>query len=150
MHFAYEHFSGATNQLPIWLTTFAGVKSELTLSCYTDQFRKWSLFNEIVTYIQRLWISHMNTFQETQIHCLLRWWLAQMNTIQWQDSLQQSSVLCVEECQKGSIIYDEDWRLANKLSVVVCCFTTQSVDNRFENSQQLLQNQLRIDQKQTW
>ena len=73
-----------------------------------------------------------------------------MNTIQWQDSLQQSSVLWVEECQKGSIIYDEDRRLGNKLGVVVSCFTTQSVDNRFENSQQLLQNQLRIDQKQTW
>ena len=66
----------------------------------------------------------MNTFQVTQINCLLRWWLAQVNAVQWQDSLQESSVLWVEEYQKESIIYVEDWRSANKLSVIVCCFFT--------------------------
>ena len=92
----------------------------------------------------------MNTFQVTQINGLLRWWLAQVNTVQWQDSLQKSRVLWVEECQKESIIYVEDWRSANKLSVIVWCFTTQSVDNRFEISQQLLPNLFKINQKQTW
>ena len=90
----------------------------------------------------------MNVASEKKFNCQMLWWLSQVSTVQWQDSLQKSRVSCVEECQTESIVICvDDWPSANMLSVIVYCFTAQSVDNGFEINQHELQNLLKIYQK---
>ena len=54
-------------------------------------------------------------------------------------------------CQTESIVICVgDWPLANILRVIVGCFTAQSVDNRFEIDQEVVQNLSKIDLGGRW
>ena len=120
-HCAWLGFANAKS----WTESISYMVRRLVSQVSVDECRKWKKFN-----------------------CLMLSWLSQVSTVQWQDSLQKSRVSCVEECQTESIVICvDDWPSANMLSVIVYCFTAQSVDNGFEINQHELQNLLKIYQK---
>ena len=105
-HCAWLGFANAKS----WTESISYMVRRLVSQVSVDECRKWKKFN-----------------------CLMLSWLSQVSTVQWQDSLQKSRVSCVEECQTESIVICvDDWPSANMLSVIVYCFTAQSVDNGFE------------------